>query len=194
MTSIRENVFETNSSSVHSLTICSKDDYQDWENGKLILLDLTNELITKEELYDRVIEHAENDINLSKEQLSKALNSDYQSIYENSIKNDEYCLAHITKEDFIELFDVIFKEVDGYFTEDRLEDLDEEYYLGVHDFANHISEITLKNVVAYLCNQFSDIYSEEAFYDGAYEYYECFKEEKVVKGTEVIAFGYYGHD
>lgn len=30
---IRRNVFETNSSSVHSITMCSKDDFEKWENS-----------------------------------------------------------------------------------------------------------------------------------------------------------------
>lgn len=33
---IRFGVFETNSSSVHSLTIVSKEDYEKWRNGELI--------------------------------------------------------------------------------------------------------------------------------------------------------------
>jgi len=33
---IRRGVFETNSSSVHSLTICSKEDYEKWESGELL--------------------------------------------------------------------------------------------------------------------------------------------------------------
>ena len=32
---IRRSVFETNSSSVHSLTICSKEEFQDWKDGKV---------------------------------------------------------------------------------------------------------------------------------------------------------------
>lgn len=32
---VRRGVFETNSSSVHSLCICSSDDYNKWINGKL---------------------------------------------------------------------------------------------------------------------------------------------------------------
>ena len=34
MYKIRNNVFETNSSSVHSLTMCSGDEYSKWENGE----------------------------------------------------------------------------------------------------------------------------------------------------------------
>lgn len=49
---IRQNVFETNSSSVHSLTICSEEDFKKWENGKLVydtvnerLVPLTNDIL-----------------------------------------------------------------------------------------------------------------------------------------------------
>lgn len=33
---IRRNVFETNSSNTHSITFCSKDDYDKWEDGELL--------------------------------------------------------------------------------------------------------------------------------------------------------------
>lgn len=39
---IRRGVFETNSSSVHSLTICSKEEYDKWKKGEL-LFDKYNE-------------------------------------------------------------------------------------------------------------------------------------------------------
>lgn len=32
---IRQGAFETNSSSTHSLTICSSEEYTKWENGEL---------------------------------------------------------------------------------------------------------------------------------------------------------------
>ena len=34
MISIRRNVFETNSSSTHSICICTEEDYNKWENGE----------------------------------------------------------------------------------------------------------------------------------------------------------------
>lgn len=37
MLQIRKNVFETNSSSTHSITMCSKDDYDRWANGEVYL-------------------------------------------------------------------------------------------------------------------------------------------------------------
>ena len=36
MIKIRRNVFETNSSSTHSLCICSEKEYNDWIDGKLL--------------------------------------------------------------------------------------------------------------------------------------------------------------
>ena len=36
MRQIRKNVFETNSSSTHTLAICTEDEYKDWQNGKLL--------------------------------------------------------------------------------------------------------------------------------------------------------------
>lgn len=37
MLQIRRNVFETNSSSTHSITMCSKDDYDRWDSGEVYL-------------------------------------------------------------------------------------------------------------------------------------------------------------
>ncbi len=33
---VRRGVFETNSSSVHSITMCAKSDYDKWKNGELV--------------------------------------------------------------------------------------------------------------------------------------------------------------
>ena len=33
---IRQGVFETNSSSTHSISICSKQDFENWQNGKML--------------------------------------------------------------------------------------------------------------------------------------------------------------
>lgn len=47
---IRRGVFETNSSSTHSITMCTESEYEQWKKGEL-LLDYWNEkFITKEEL------------------------------------------------------------------------------------------------------------------------------------------------
>ena len=39
MLQIRKNVFETNSSSTHSITMCSRDEYDAWMKGELLLND-----------------------------------------------------------------------------------------------------------------------------------------------------------
>lgn len=36
MKQIRKNVFETNSSSTHTLAICTEEEYKDWQGGKLL--------------------------------------------------------------------------------------------------------------------------------------------------------------
>lgn len=48
---IRRNTFETNSSSTHSLTMCTKDDYEKWKNGELVFARWSEELISSENKY-----------------------------------------------------------------------------------------------------------------------------------------------
>lgn len=47
---IRQGVFETNSSSVHSLTMCSAEEYQKWENGEVLFWMWKDKFGTKEEI------------------------------------------------------------------------------------------------------------------------------------------------
>ena len=50
MKQIRRGVFETNSSSVHSLTMCSGEEYQRWENGEVLFWKWKGKFGTKEEI------------------------------------------------------------------------------------------------------------------------------------------------
>jgi len=50
MKQIRRSVFETNSSSVHSLTMCSGEEYQKWENGEILFWKWEGKFGTKEEM------------------------------------------------------------------------------------------------------------------------------------------------
>lgn len=63
MRQIRKNVFETNSSSTHSITICSKEDYDKWINGEVLYSDWNNDFIEAEALtpddYDEAGAHYE---------------------------------------------------------------------------------------------------------------------------------------
>lgn len=53
MLQIRRNVFETNSSSTHSLTICSKDEYQDWVDGKCYWSRWNENFVSNEEVEEK---------------------------------------------------------------------------------------------------------------------------------------------
>jgi hypothetical protein len=45
----RYNIFETNSSSVHSLVMCSDKEYEDWKNGNYLIDISTNNLVPVDE-------------------------------------------------------------------------------------------------------------------------------------------------
>lgn len=50
MISIRRNVFETNSSSTHSICICTEDDYEKWKNGEKLWDYWSDELVDIDEV------------------------------------------------------------------------------------------------------------------------------------------------
>ena len=51
---VRQGVFETNSSSTHTLTICSKDDFDKWGRGEVFWLDNGSlEAYTTDDFYVR---------------------------------------------------------------------------------------------------------------------------------------------
>lgn len=61
MRQIRRGVFETNSSSTHSLTICTEDQFNDWKAGKIFYDDCQEEFMDKVQLTDREKMMAEED-------------------------------------------------------------------------------------------------------------------------------------
>lgn len=50
MKQIRRGVFETNSSSVHTLTMCSEEEYAKWENGELLYFQWDDKFDTRENI------------------------------------------------------------------------------------------------------------------------------------------------
>lgn len=50
---IRRGVFETNSSSTHSLTMCTEEQFEDWKNGKLLFNVWDDEFVKVNELTDQ---------------------------------------------------------------------------------------------------------------------------------------------
>ena len=60
MFNIRFGLFETNSSSTHSLYFCSTKEYEDFEAGRLVINVYTGELVPRDEAIQDVIEAAKN--------------------------------------------------------------------------------------------------------------------------------------
>lgn len=58
---IRYGVFETNSSSVHSLTMCSEEEFEAWKRGEVLLKRWSGEFIKPVQLNDRQKKEAEKD-------------------------------------------------------------------------------------------------------------------------------------
>ncbi|MBQ8298415.1 MAG: hypothetical protein IJX99_00830 [Clostridia bacterium] len=56
MKNIRRGTFETNSSSTHSITICTEDEYTKWEKGELYFDRWSDKFITKEEYDEKIAE------------------------------------------------------------------------------------------------------------------------------------------
>ena len=82
MIQVRTKIFETNSSSVHSLTICLEDDFDKWKRGLLAFDRDTDELV---------------DIN-SRNEDNKLVANILNGIEE----DDYYCKRYYTYEDFFE--------------------------------------------------------------------------------------------
>lgn len=51
---VRRGVFETNSSSVHSLTMCSSEEYKKWESGKVLYWGDRDEFGTREDIIEEL--------------------------------------------------------------------------------------------------------------------------------------------
>jgi len=86
----RNNIFETNSSSVHSLTMCSSEEYQRWKNGELFFHKYENKFYTKEELINILPKDISTDLN--DEETQEHLNDEgiytFES-YNDSLENYE---------------------------------------------------------------------------------------------------------
>lgn len=52
MIQVRRNVFETNSSSTHSITICTEDEYEMWKRGEIYWCRWRENFVSKEEVID----------------------------------------------------------------------------------------------------------------------------------------------
>lgn len=96
MRQIRRGVFETNSSSVHSITMCMKEDYDKWKNGEVYLNEFywdsesiysKKQFVTKEEAIDIFMKSKlnleENLLELDAEELEKIFRLEEIYSYDN---------------------------------------------------------------------------------------------------------------
>jgi hypothetical protein len=97
---VRKNVFETNSSSTHSITMCSESDFDKWKKGEMYWNRWNEELVPKEEVEKEmaklkeefISEHPDydkDDIDWE-EQLEDYLNSDKEYYTYEEFNNYDY--------------------------------------------------------------------------------------------------------
>lgn len=51
---IRRNTFETNSSSTHSITMCTESEFEKWKNGEMYFVEYEDKLISEEEYLEKI--------------------------------------------------------------------------------------------------------------------------------------------
>jgi hypothetical protein len=194
MISIREGTFETNSSSTHSLTICSSDEYKAWEKGETVFNEDSGTFVKLTDLYDASIEAAKK--NLEYYRPKKATEKSNEDYYKRRVAILEYVLEHANKEFFepfikrvldrngevVSIFDF------GYESEDDKQ-IDSLYDLYDKNFEGATDEA----VALELANELGEkLVTEEHYYED--DYLEGYCESKVVNGVEVYVFGRYGFD
>lgn len=175
MKSIRVNTFETNSSSTHSLTVVSKEEYEDFKDGKELWNPETEDLSSLDKIY-KTVEDGVNEI-ISPE--------DKWSTKEEKERVAEL-LKIVTKEVFDANISNLLNKTHGtlnsktWKNRDEFDLTDEEK--NVFELLNFIFD--------------SGLYNEEGYYelqDDNYGY-ETFKVDKNIKGIDVVTFGYYGYN
>lgn len=167
MISVRESVFETNSSSVHSLTLTSKSEYTAWKKGDAIMAGEGN-LIPFTELYDTI----------------------------KKCKKDLVKFTSVDKDQFLALSkEIILEDANGDFDNSYYGDHYYIGKDGkAPKSSEEIENWEAKKPVADILIGYADegYVTEEKYYEQAY--YETFCYEKTIDGVDVVAFGYYGHD
>jgi len=94
---IRFGVFETNSSSMHSLTIVSEEEFERFKKGEM-LLTWRDELITKDEALSKIKKDGENVKGLDDDEIEELLRDNEFSTYNNFGGDyEEFEQRHTTK-------------------------------------------------------------------------------------------------
>lgn len=89
MRQVRRMTFETNSSSTHSLTMCTKEEYDNWKNGKLLFDSYYKKFVPSLELTKTDFEEAEDNYESNKQKYQKNWNQLTKE------EQEEYTLEYI---------------------------------------------------------------------------------------------------
>ena len=105
METIRIGVFETNSSSTHSLTMCSKEEYDKWKKGEMLYNRWSEDFMTFDQVLDYCeIKECDKDKYNTDKDYAKDINNtiydegfrDYDKIW-NDYELETYCQTYTTK-------------------------------------------------------------------------------------------------
>ena len=121
MIQIRQGVFETNSSSVHTMTICSKEDYNKWVAGEVLMLN-PNYYKSNKDMKQFLTEDEVKKIDLNYPYI-KSSSSYYEEYYYNN-KGDELYIDSIPYITFTQYISSISYEFYSYKEEKTINGID----------------------------------------------------------------------
>lgn len=97
---IRRCVFETNSSSTHSLTMCSEEEFEAWKRGELLFDEWTGKFVSPADLSDHDKKMAEKDYEANKDEFKKDwkdLSDNAKQKYYKKYAKDNYIIDEDSK-------------------------------------------------------------------------------------------------
>lgn len=107
---IRRGVFETNSSSTHSLTMCSEEEYKKWENKELLYFEDEDKFATREDIIKELKNEKNWDGSLMYSDVNWEDKDEVDDVFmEESIKTFE----EFFNDDFLETFEQSYTTQNG---------------------------------------------------------------------------------
>ena len=123
MRQVRRMTFETNSSSTHSITICSQETYDKWCDGKVLFGDWNQDFIEAEELtpYDYECDKAKSESSKGKyyknwKQLSAEDQKDYTTEYVLRNKKEKDYDEYLTRDEWLIRHNIDTETFSEYYT------------------------------------------------------------------------------
>lgn len=116
---IRRNTFESNSSSVHTITMCSIDEYEKWKRGELYFNKWDDYFVSKEDIKNEVIKDTSYTGSLTDFEEMLVF---YKNYYESGIVTEEEYFNNCDYETYCEEYKTNSGETVvafGYYGEDR---------------------------------------------------------------------------